>query len=332
MAKGTNQKLKLLYLGRILSENTDENNPMTIGEMIDKLGEYGISAERKSMYSSLEALREFGLDIVLSKGRTWGYYVASGVFELPELKLLVDAVQSSKFITQKKSEELIKKLEGFSSKQSAKQLHRQVYIINRPKTVNESIYYNVDTIYNAISDGRKISFVYYEWALVWGEEKICRRPKRGGDRYNVSPWALTWDDENYYLVCYDDEACKIRHFRVDKMSNIDLLDQVRDGLEIFRDFDLVGYSKMTFGMFGGKEETVRIQFHSSLIGVVADRFGADIFITPAGADHFNLSIKVAISPIFLSWVIGFGGKAEIIHPEWVREEMKAVAGEVYFKY
>ena len=229
MAKSENQKLKLLYLRKIFEEQTDEKHPITIAQIIDELSKYGIEAERKSLYRDIRLLQDFGMDILPMRGKSYGYYLGSREFELPELKLLVDAVQSSRFITHKKSGELIKKLEALASKHDAAQLQRTVYVINRIKTANESIYYNVDSICAAIAENSRVSFKYFDWTA----EKT-RAYRRGGERYVVSPWSLTWDDEMYYLVAYDSEELKIKHFRVDKMTNIETVARERDGKQAFR--------------------------------------------------------------------------------------------------
>lgn len=197
MAKSTNQKLKLLYLLKMLNEKTDEENTMTINDMIAELNRYGITAERKSIYDDLDALRYYGLDIASRKSKTTDYYVASRLFELPELKLLVDAVQCSKFVTHKKSNELIMKIESLASCRQAQSLQRQVFVSNRVKTINESIYYNVDRLHAAIADNKKVSFKYFDYDIK--KEKVFRK---NGDKYTVSPYALSWDDENYYLISF----------------------------------------------------------------------------------------------------------------------------------
>ena len=238
MPKSSNQKLKLLYLMKTFQEKTDEQHALSVPELIAELGRYDISAERKSIYDDLEALKLFGLDIESARGRTTGYYLASKNFELPELKLLVDSVQSSKFITLKKSMALIKKIESLCSVWEGQSLQRQVYVANRIKTMNESIYYNVDKIHTGIADNRKISFMYFEYAVT--KEKVYRR---GGGRYVVSPYALTWDDENYYMIAYDSDAGLIKHYRVDKMTDIAVTDEKRDGSEHFQNLDIAVYSK-----------------------------------------------------------------------------------------
>ncbi|MBR5528583.1 MAG: WYL domain-containing protein [Clostridia bacterium] len=311
MAKSANQKLKLLYLMKIFLEYSDEEHPLTIAELSDHLDGYGISAERKSLYSDIELLRDFGLDIVTVEGRAHGHYVASRDFELPELKLLVDAVQSSKFITQKKSRELIKKIEAFASRYQATALERQVFVANRIKTMNESIYYSVDYIHTAISKDSKISFKYFEWTA-----QKQKRLKHDGKNYVQSPWALTWDDENYYLVAYDSEAQLLKHYRVDKITDIKILDEKREGGEEFSEFDMAVYSKSVFGMFGGKSEYVSLLCDESLAGIIIDRFGPDVvFIKRSNGDgKFEINVNVVLSPQFYSWVFGFGERIQIISP------------------
>ena len=318
MEKSQSNKLKILYLMKLLLEQTDNDHTLTMSEIIEKLDGYGISAERKSIYADIETLREYGLNIEVKRDRSVSYYVADRTFELPELKLLVDAVQSSRFITGKKSNELIAKISGFASVYEAMQLRRQVYVANRIKTKNESIYYNIDAIHTAILHNCRITFGYYDWTP---EKK--KKLRHNGARYEVSPWALTWDDENYYLIAYDSAVCDIRHYRVDKMLKIDLTDARRDGKEKFEDFDMAIYSKQVFGMFGGHPETVTLLCESSLAGVIIDRFGEEVTILSGeSADSFTASVKVVVSPMFLSWIVGFGGRIKITSPQSVKDEYR----------
>lgn len=323
MPKSANQKLKLLYLLKTLLELSDESHPLTISDIIRHLSLYGISAERKSIYSDIEMLKEYGLDIIAVKSKSYGYYVASREFELPELKLLVDAVQSSKFITRKKSEELIKKIESLAGKHQAAKLQRQVFVANRIKTMNESIYYTVDYIHTAISENSKISFKYFDWTS--SKEKVLRHD---GKDYVISPWALTWDDENYYLVAFDSETQMIRHYRVDKITNIKVLDEKREGEESFSEFDMALYSKSVFGMFGGKAEYVSLLCHESLAGVIIDRFGTDIVFIKHDNEHFEINVSVVLSPQFYSWVFGFGDKISIISPQKAKDEFVKLLTDV----
>lgn len=333
MPKNPNQKLKLLYLMKILQESSDEAHPLTMAEMMERLSAYDVKAERKSIYDDLEALRAYGVDVEKTRSPVCGYYVASRVFELPELKLLVDAVQSSKFITRRKSDELIKKVESFASVHEAQLLQRQVYVANRVKSMNESIYYNIDNIHAAISKGRKISFKYFEWTVCFsGGERTKKQYRKNGQRYLVSPWALSWVDENYYMIGFDSAADKIKHYRTDKMTDIEMTEQKRDGREHFCRFDAAVYSRGIFGMFGGEKETVRICFENHLVGVVIDRFGRDVMISREDEGHFSVGVDVEVSPQFLSWVFGFGGGARILSPQKTIDQFKAYAQQALSQY
>ncbi|MCM1262731.1 MAG: WYL domain-containing protein [Butyrivibrio sp.] len=329
MPKSSNQKLKLLYIVKILSELTDEEHCITTKDLIEELEKYDIKAERKSIYNDINQLIDFGYDIILSKSKTnGGYYMAGRDFELAELKLLVEVVQSSKFITLKKSKELIAKIEKLASKSDAKQLQRQVYVANRIKTANESIYYIVDDIHRAIQNNEQISFQYLEWNL---EKKLV--PRRDGKIYTVSPWALTCKDENYYLIAHDGEEDKIKHFRVDKMGSIKELPNVkREGSALFERFDIADYANKTFSMYGGREEAVTIQLENQLIGVVMDRFGQDVSIRERDKDHFSVRVTVAISGQFFGWLTGLGAGAQLIAPENVVTQYKQFVDEIIKNY
>ena len=327
MARSSNQKLKLLYLAKILMENTDENHPMTVAEMISRLSDYNVTAERKSIYDDLESLQMFGIDIVSVRSKSTGYYIGSRSFELPELKLLVDVVQSSKFITQKKTLSLIKKIESLASRHDAQLLSRQVYVQNRVKSMNESVYYNVDEISAAITGNKAVRFKYYEYTVGGG-----RRFKKNGDDYTASPFAMIWDDENYYLLAYDHDAGIMKHFRMDKMASITALDSAREGQELFADTDMSSYTKRVFGMFSGEIRTVRIKFANHLAGSVIDRFGKDIMTAVYDDASFTVTTDVAVSPQFFAWLFGFGTEAEILYPDDVRDMMKKRLEETAAKY
>ena len=328
MPRESSQKLKLLYVMRYLVRSSDEAHPVTVQQIIDFLGGEGIPAERKSIYDDVEALRRFGLDILQVKiGRQSGYYVGSREFELPELKLLVDSVQSSKFITHKKTLSLIRKIESLASVYEAQLLSRQVYVKNRIKTMNESIYYNVDEIHTGIARDRQIRFRYFDYTV-----QKERRFRRDGGYYVVSPFALTWDDENYYLVAYDSTAAMIKHFRVDKMLDIGILDEPRDGRESFAALDMAEYAKKVFGMFSGREERVRMRFDTQLVGAVLDRLGREAMLVPDGESHFTVTAQVEVSPQFFAWVSGFGRLAQILGPDYVVQAMRAHAAEVLAMY
>lgn len=329
MAKSSNQKLKLLYLIKILSEQTDENHCMSARRLIDELAKYDIKAERKSIYDDIDCLSHFGYDIIYVKSRTdGGYYLASREFELPELKLLVDAVQASRFITQKKSRELIAKIEKLAGPYEAGKLQRQVLVAGRIKTENESIYYNVDKIHNAIQDNTQISFLY----LTWNAEKELV-PRRNGQVYYASPLALTWKDENYYLIAFDGEEERIKHFRVDKMSRIMQLDgKARQGLQEFGRLDVAEYTNKTFGMFGGEATAVTLELPAAMAGIILDRFGKEITIRQINPERIRVRIKVAVSNQFYGWLTGLGEEVILLGPESVRQEYQSYIKKILLQY
>ena len=317
MPKASSQKLKILYVMEFLLRNSDEEHPVSVSQIAEYLESHDIPAQRKSLYDDIEALRKYGLDIIqTNRGKVYGYYVASRDFELPELKLLVDSVQSSKFITRKKTSALIRKIERLASVHDAQLLQRQVYVQNRIKTMNESIYYNVDEIHNGISQNRKIKFKYFDLTVT--KERSYRK---NGEYYVMSPYALTWDNQNYYLVAFDSEAGIIKHFRVDKMTDIAMMEEPRDGQEAYRALDMAEYSKTVFGMFTGEPEPVRLRFSNHLVGAVLDRLGHDIMLIPDGDDHFTVTAHVVVSPQFFAWIFGFEDMVQILGPDDVVERM-----------
>ena len=318
MARSAYQKLKPLYIMNYLLQNSDEDHLVSMSQLIEHLAAHGIPSERKSVYDDIEALRVFGLDIVQGgSGKNAGYYIANRSFELPELKLLVDSVQSSKFITHKKTATLIKKIETLASIHEAQLLNRQVYVKNRIKTMNESIYYNIDAIQSGISQNKKIQFKYFEYTV-----QKTRHYRKDGAFYVVSPFAMTWDDENYYLVAFDSQARIIKHYRVDKMTEISSTEEDRDGLDAYQALDMAVYARKVFGMFSGEEESVQLRFENHLVGAVLDRLGQDVFIIADGDDHFTVRADVVVSPQFFAWVTGFGAAAQIIGPDDVVEKMR----------
>ena len=329
MSRGENQKLKLAYLTRIMLEKTDEDHALTLAQIIAELEARGVTAERKSLYTDFADMTDkLGVEIIKEQiGRDTFYHVGSRDFELAEVKLLIDAIQSSKFITEKKSRDLIKKLKTFVSEHQAKQLDRQVYVQGRAKTMNESIYYNVDDLHKAIGENKKISFKYYRWNV---DKKLEER--NHGIVFTVSPWALTWDDENYYLVAFDDYDQKIKHYRVDKMKQIELLEEKRAGKEEFKGFDMAAYSKMNFGMYSGRKEKVKIEFNNYMVGVFIDRFGKDISIVPIDDKNSYTHVDVAISPQFFAWILSLGDEEKITGPEKIVEEMKEYVQEFLDRY
>ena len=328
MPKGTNQKLKLYRLAQIMLENTDDEHYITMPEIMEELGKYEVTADHKTIYADLRDLSVLGIEVEGEPiGNRYHYRVVNRPFELPELKLLVDSIQSSKFITEKKTNILIKKLEKLVSKYDAQRLQRQVYVSGRIKTMNESIYYTVDAIHNAISENKKIKFQYFQWNV-----KKEMELRHGGAWYHISPWGLSWDDENYYMIGFDSEAQKIKHYRVDKMLKINLSEEPRDGKEAFSKLNMADYTKKSFGMYGGKEEKVKLLIHNDLVGVIIDRFGRDIMLFPADADHVTANVDVRVSRQFLAWVFSLGPNVKILGPEDVVETMKREASRLMEQY
>ena len=318
MPRGTNQKFKLYRLAQIMLEETDEEHYITMPEIMTELARYEITADRKSIYTDLKDLEMLGIEVQGEPvGNRYHYHVVSRSFELPELKLLVDEIQSSKFITEKKSNELIKKLETLLSKYDASKLQRHVFVSGRIKTMNESIYYTVDAIHNAISENKKIKFQYYQW-----NERKEMELRHGGAYYHISPWGLSWDDENYYLVGYDSDAQIIKHYRVDKMLHIKMTEEPREGKEHFKKLDMADYAKKSFGMYGGKEQTVKLLVENGLAGVMIDRFGKDMMMIPVDDDHFTVNVDVRVSGPFFGWIISLGEGVKIVGPGEVVEQMK----------
>lgn len=326
MPKSPDQKLKILYLIKLFSEETDEQHTVTMAEIIDYLASKGIKAERKSIYSDLDALDLMGYEIINRREAPSGYYLASRDFELAELKLLVDAVQSSKFITEKKSMLLIKKIEKLTSRHEGRKLQVQVYVANRVKTDNESILYNIDYIHEAIANNRKIEFQYGEWTV---ERRLA--PRNGGAVYTVDPIMLMWDDENYYLVAYDKKSDIIKHFRVDKMLSVNVSADKRGMNVIMSNFDPAAYAREHFGMFSGEEKTVVVRFPVKLIGVVIDRFGKNVSIKSAGGkdgDFFTARLKVNVSDQFFAWIAGLRGRVVIEGPDEVKDGYAAFIEDI----
>ena len=309
MSKSSNQKTKLLHLARMLLRQTDEDHPLTVPQIIEGLARQDIKAERKSIYDDLEALRLFGLDIQSRKGKVPGWFVGEREFELPEVKLLMDAVQSSRFITQKKSDALIRKLEGLASSHQAGQLQRQVFVSGRIKVMNESIYYNVDKLHSAIAAQKAITFKYFDYDIQ--RRKVFRQE---GKRYVVSPYGLIWNSENYYLVAFHHAYREMRHYRVDKMTEIVVTGLDRDGKDQYPDFQLAEYGQKHFGMYGGQEVRVTLRGRKDKAQLVWDRFGQDIILVPDGEEHFTVTLPVVISPQFFGWLLGLDGSVTLAGP------------------
>ena len=319
-----NKKLKLLYLARYLREQTDEQHPKTMQDMIAYLAGCGISAERKSLYDDLELLRVYGMDVQSVKGKSFGYFLGERDFQLPELKLLIDVVQASPFLTRGKSLELIGKLEKLTSRPNARQLRRQVYVMDRVRTHNEKLYYAVDGLNTAINDGKKVTFRYFDWTAAGGKAY-----RRGGALYEADPVALCVD-RHYYLVAYDPAICDYRHYRVDRMENLTVTDTPRDPLP--EGFDLGRYVRRIFDMYNGRTETVHLRFDGGLINVVMDRFGADAHLRPDGQGGVAVTAEVEVGPTFFGWLFQLGTQAEITGPDTVRQEFRDYCAAVLARY
>lgn len=311
MAKMENQKLKLLVLKEYLEQNTDPNHPATIRDLLAYLESRDIHAERKSIYRDIQLLIDNGCDIVTSKGKNAGYFLNAGTFDIAELKLLADAVLASKFLTARKSSDLLKKLGTLTSRWRALELRRSMVVSGRVKSMNESVIYNVDELHEAIRNDSQIRFRYFEWDR--DKNRVFRRETR-----TASPYALCWDDSNYYLIAHTEEH-GLTNFRVDKMSNIRLTGEPRVRTEETKDLDLARYGKQVFGMFNGELKNVRMRFENSLAGVVIDRFGRDVMLIPDGDDHFTCTEEIMVSPVFYAWIASFGTRARLLSPDSVVE-------------
>lgn len=317
MPKSPKQKQKLLYIIDYLMEHTDETHTVTTPQIIEHLERNDISAERKSIYDDIQTLQDYGYDIIREAGPKGGYKLASRDFELAEVKLMVDLVQSSKFITEKKSQELIAKLERLASKNDAAKMQRSVYVADRVKASNEYIYYSVDVMHTAMAMNQKVSYQYFSW-----DEKKNMVPRKNGEFYEVSPWMLTWAGENYYLVAYDEADQKIKYYRVDKMMHIKSINKPRQGKEAFEKIDVAAMTKETFGMYSGRRETITFSAEKSMANVLIDRFGTDLYIRADGDDKVFAKADIQVSPQFFGWLAGLGGHVKVQSPESVAAEYK----------
>ena len=325
MPKSDNQKLKIFYILDYLEAYSNEKNPVRASDLISMLDrQWGIRCDRKTVYSDIAALQQYGVDIVSLPGKNGGYYIASRNFELPELKLLIDAVQSSRYLTEKKSRELIEKLCSQCNEQDAKLMRRTVLVSGRVKSMNETIYYNVDAIQEAIAQNKQISFRYFDWDF-GGKRKYREK------EYLASPYGLCQDHENCYLLAFSDRH-GITSYRVDRMTDIHLTEDTRIPCPELTGKNLHEHANQLFQMYSGDALDVKMRFHKSLLNVVIDRFGKDTMLIPDGEEHFNFTVKVAISPMFLSWVIGFGSKAKILYPKSVADACKELCMEAMKQY
>ena len=324
MPKSDNQKLKILYILDYLQKNSHEDHPVRANELIAMLNSHNISCDRKTVYSDIQALQDYGVDIISIPGKNGGYFIGQRIFEPYELKLLIDAVQSSRYLTESKSRDLIAKLCEQCNEQDAQLMKRTVLIAGRVKSMNESIYYNVDAIQDAIAQNRQITFRYFDWDM-----KGKRRYRE--KEYFASPYGLCQDNENCYLLGYSPRH-GITSYRVDRMSDIRTTEERRTPCPELSGKALVEHANRLFQMFAGDDVSVKLRFHKELLNVVIDRFGRDTMLIPDGEDHFNFTVKVAVSPMFLSWVIGFGNKAQILYPQSVVEQCKTLCQEVMSQY
>ena len=324
MPKSDNQKVKILYILDYLQKNSHEDRLVTAQELIRMLDQRNIRCDRKTIYSDIAALQDYGADIVSVPGKNGGYYIASRIFELPELKLLIDAVQSSKYLTQKKSRELIEKLCQQCNEQDASLMKRSVLVSGRVKSMNETIYYNVDAIQEAIAQGKKITFRYFDWGM-------DRRRHYREKEYQASPYGLCQDNENCYLLAHSHRH-GVTSYRVDRMSDISLTEETRTPCPELTGKALTEHANRLFQMYSGDAVNVKMRFHRSLVNAVIDRFGRDILLIPDGEDHFVFTAPVAVSPMFLSWIIGFGSKAKILHPQNVIDECQALCKAAMEQY
>lgn len=314
MANKAGQKLKLLYIMNILLNETDENHPLNANEIIERLEEMGVNSERKSVYSDISTLLEYGLNIEKSEEYKGGYYIADKSFELAELKLLVDAISSSRFISEKKAKDLVDRIAGLGNVYDARELSRQVVVPNRNQGRGEKTFYAIDTIYRCIDENHKMSFKYFNW-----NAKKEKEYKYDGEAITVSPACLMWFDENYYLVAYSDKRESIRYYRVDKMDAVVELDEKREGINDIDRKKIAAIARNSFGMYQGETRNVNIVCDSSIVGVFVDRFGYDIEIDDRG-DKARVRMELEVSPQFFGWISGLGDKAYIEGPKDVRDE------------
>lgn len=324
MSKSANYKRKLPILAKLLLERSDEEHPISRQEMQEELERWGLSAERKSLYDDMEQLKILGLDVQAKRGRGGGWFIGEREFELAELKLLVDAVQSSRFLTKRKSDVLIRKLEGLTSIHQARQLQRQVYVDRRVKTMNESIFYNVDRLHGAIAANKVITFRYFEYNVQ--RERVFRRD---GAKYRLTPYGLIWDSENYYLAGWDELRRELRHYRVDKMADITVTGMKGRPQG---DWSPEGYARRHFGMFAGQACQLKLRCENRLAGVVIDRFGMDVSLIPDGEGHFTATLEAVVSPPLWGWLFGLGAGVEVLSPGWAVDEFKARLRETAAMY
>ena len=313
-----NLKLKLLYLVDVLRQETNEDTPLSTTNLIKKLSGCGITINRKTLYGDIELLKEYGMDIYTEKtaGSANLYNLASREFELAELKLLVDTIQFSQLVTPTKSKKLIHKLSNLTSKHQAKQLERSVIVTDTMKGMNESVFYAIDAIHNAVIQNKKVSFKYYNLTI-----DMKKSYRNDGKPYAVSPYTLACSNNNYYLIAFHEKYNDLSQFRIDRIDKIEITDELRR--ELPKDFSMEKYTQKVFSMYNGELKEVELVFDISLINAAVDRFGKKVRITKVDDNRFSVKTTLSISPTFFSWLFGFGDKVKLIAPQDVKSELKA---------
>ncbi len=319
MAKSENSKLKCLMILKILCKYSNSDHPLNATKINDYLSEFNLESERKSIYRDIEVLKNAGFNIESTRE---GFYAGDLLFELPELKLLVDAVQSSSFITAKKTKEIVQKLTTLTNDYDALQLNRQLFL-SKKKTENEKIFYLVDKLQQAISQNKPVTFKYFDYTI--RKEKKYRR---NSSRYHLLPYALLWENQQYYCIGYSEKYQNFSHYRVDRMDDIEVLNDPQDKI----DLDLDEYTSKVFGMFTGQDETVTLSVDQSLANVIFDTFSKDVLISQSDEKSFTIHVKVSISEPFIAWIMQFQGKIKVLSPLSLIEKIKKQAQDLLSQY
>ncbi|MEG1519662.1 MAG: WYL domain-containing transcriptional regulator [Clostridia bacterium] len=325
MAKGTNQKIKLVKILEILRNESDEFNPMSTQRLITRLAEEGVGVERKSVYADIEMLNEFGYEIMTVKTNTNSYYVEDRAFNLAEIKILLDAVQSARFLTDSKTIALSNKIAYLAGKNRGEILKRNLIFVNAPKHTNEKIFYSIDSLNESIAKGKKVSFKYFDY-----NTKCEHVFRKGGKRYIVNPVSLVFSNDLYYLVCYNDKYKNPSTYRIDRMDDVKISKAFVSPLK--EGFDVDKYYKKVFSMYGGKEQVVRILVDNSLVNAVVDKFGENVVMYDAYDGGFEIDVKVELSPTFYAWCFTYGEKMKIIEPKSVVDEMVGYVSNILKMY
>lgn len=327
MPRSVNQKGKILLIRRMFLERTDPEHKITLEDISNMLSQNGISVERKTLYNDIDELIRQGMDIGKGKeGKNFYYCLLNRDFEFAEIKLLVDSVLSARFISEKKSRELIKKLSGLVSIYEAKNIRKRSVLSNKTKTMSENVFICIDNIQEAIIQNKQIEFSYWQWSVHKDKkEKITRHNDK---RYVVSPYSLIWDNENYYLLAYDDESEKMKHYRVDKMKGVEILQEDCIGSKLYEKIDINDYKTGHFSMFGGEKTRIELLCHKLMAGVIIDRFGKDVATMEVDSEHFKAYVDVYLSAQFLGWIISLGSGVELIGPDRARNKLKELIADV----